>query len=327
MSFELNINEELGKKMKRSKALTLSKFGKQLNFFITSNFFPSISVTGTHCSLNCLHCQGRLLERLIHVYSPEQLERKALKLYERGAKGILITGGCDDKGRVPLHQFLPAIKNITSKTDLMLIAHTGFLDVEDAQSLKESGIEGVALDVVGSEETALSVYGLKVKDEDYLRTLRAVDSIGMKIFPHVCVGLDFGEVKGEYHALELIRDVKPTTIIITGLMPLDGTPMEEYRLRVDEYIDIVCEANLNFQGTPITLGCARSVGRDREMIDLLSIESGVLNIAVPTRRAVEYAECQGYKVEWYGACCGISPTERFKIDFNEIPDGEWVYGD
>jgi len=96
----------------------------------------------------CQHCKGKLLQRLIPATTNEELEKKALLLHRSGAKGILLTGGCDERGRVPIKSLIPAIKKIKEKTDLILIAHTGFISREEAEILKDSGLSGIGFDVM-----------------------------------------------------------------------------------------------------------------------------------------------------------------------------------
>jgi len=105
---------------------------KKINFFITSNLFPSLSVTGTSCALLCKHCEGKLLEALVPATTCEELEKKALMLHKQGAVGLLLTGGCDKRGRVPVNSLIPAIKRLKEKTELLLIAQTGFISREEA---------------------------------------------------------------------------------------------------------------------------------------------------------------------------------------------------
>ena len=94
-----------------------SESKKKINFFITSSLFPSISITGPSCALMCQHCKGKLLEPLIPATTCAELEKKALLLHRQGVKGILLTGGCDAYGKVPINSLIPAIKTIKEKTD------------------------------------------------------------------------------------------------------------------------------------------------------------------------------------------------------------------
>ncbi len=286
---------------------------KKINFFITSDYFPSISVTGTNCSLMCKHCKGKLLEPLIPVTNSEELEKKAFMLHRQGAKGILLTGGCDEKGVVNIKSLIPAIRKIKQKTDLILIAHTGFISREDADALKQSGLDGIGFDVLGDMETAWEVYGLSVSEEDYIKSLRAIDDAGISIFPHVCVGLHFGELRGELHALEMIRNITPTTIIITGLMPVAGTPMAHTRPKPSDFRKVITRAIGLFPDIPVVLGCAHSSGKDRGEIEKIALECGVSGIAAPTMQTIEFAKEKEYEIYYYGTCCGLIPMENTAI--------------
>ncbi|MDP2767713.1 MAG: hypothetical protein Q8O41_09740 [Candidatus Methanoperedens sp.] len=287
--------------------------GKKINFFITSNLFPSLSVTGNSCALMCKHCKGKLLEALIPATTCEELEKKALKLYKQGAMGLLLTGGCDKRGKVPINSLIPAIKKIKEKTNLILIAHTGFISCEEAIALKDSGLDGIGFDVIGDMTTAREVYGLEVSEKEYLDSLRAIEDSGITIFPHVCVGLHFGELRGEYRALELIKTIAPATIIITGLMPVVGTPMAHIKPKLSDLEKVIKKAIKMFPHTPVVLGCAHSSGKDRGEIEKIAIESGANGIASPTMQTINFAKGKGYEINYYGTCCGLVPGEKTRI--------------
>ncbi|NJD76994.1 MAG: radical SAM protein [Candidatus Methanoperedens sp.] len=286
---------------------------KKINYFITSDHFPSISVTGSNCSLMCQHCRGKLLESLVHATTCDELVEKSLFLHKKGAKGILLTGGCDERGRVPVSDIAPAIKTIKDRTGMLLIAHTGFISGEEASALKGSGLDGIGFDVIGDMGTAKEVYGLSLSERDYIQSLQAIEDSGLMVFPHVCVGLHFGELRGEFHALEMIRDVKPVTVIITGLMPVAGTPMAHIKPRISDFEKVITRAVEMFPGTPIVLGCAHSSGKDREEIEKIALKCGVSGIAAPTMGIIGIAEKEGYEINYYGACCGIVPDEKIRI--------------
>ena len=286
----------------------------RINFFFTSHLFPSISITGQVCALMCKHCKGKLLEPLIAAKTCGELLKQADILYEKGAKGILLTGGCDMFGRVPIKPFFPAIKAIKKKTSLILIAHTGFVSCEDAKELKGSGLDGIGFDVIGDMSTVREVYGLKVTEEEYIESLSAIEGSGLMIFPHVCVGLHFGKMKGEFHALEIIKTIDPTTIIITGLMPVAGTPMARIKPEPSDFARVIKKAIEMFPNTPVVLGCAHSSGKDRGEIEKIAIECGVAGIATPALQTIDYARDKGFEINYYGTCCGLIPDEKTRID-------------
>lgn len=286
---------------------------KKINFFITSDHFPSISITGKECSLMCQHCMGKLLESLVHAATCDELVKKALSLHENGAKGILLTGGCDERGRVPICDIVPAIKTIKDRTGMLLIAHTGFISHEEAFALRGSGLDGIGFDVIGDMGTAKEVYGISVSENEYIESLRAIEDSGLLLFPHVCVGLHFGKLNGELRALEMIHEVKPATVIITGLMPVAGTPMARIKPVQSDFETVITRALEMFPNTPVVLGCAHSSGKDREEIEMIAMKCGVSGIAAPTVRAVRFARENGYKVNYYGMCCGLVPGEKMRI--------------
>lgn len=285
----------------------------RINFFITSDSFPSISVTGNSCSLMCQHCEGKLLSRLVPATTCDDLEKQAIAFYKRGAKGILLTGGCDKRGRVPIKNFVPAIRKIKKDTDLILIAHTGFISHEEALLLKDSGLDGIGFDVMGDMNSVMKVYGISVPEKEYLESLAAISGSGLLIFPHVCVGIDFGKLSGEYRALEMIRSIEPTTVIITGLMPVPGTPMENIKPDINDLEKVIRKAMEMFPKTPVVLGCAHSSGKDRAEIEKMALFYGVSGIAAPTIETIRHSQENGYELNYYGTCCGLIPDERTRI--------------
>jgi len=282
---------------------------KKINFFITSDIFPSISITGNSCFLSCKHCKGKLLERLIPALTCEELLKIGMKLYGEGAKGMLLTGGCDENGRVPVKDMIPAIKKLKEITDLIIIAHTGFISLEEALALHESGIDGIGFDVMGDMTAVREVYGMELDEDDYLNSLHAISASGIMIFPHVCVGIYFGELKGEFKALEMIRMIKPSNIIITGLMPVAGTPMAHIKPEPGIFEKVIKRAIAIFPDTPVILGCAHSSGKQRGEIERLALLCGVSGIASPTSGTIDYAKKSGYEINYYGTCCGILPGQ------------------
>ena len=292
----------------------LEKSPKKISFFITSNLFPSLSVTGKTCALMCKHCKGKLLESLIPATTCDELEKKALSLYRKGAKGILLTGGCDELGRVPINSLIPAIKRLKESTELLLIAHTGFISREEATALKDSGLDGIGFDVMGDMNAVRDVYGLEVSEKEYTDSLLAIRDSGLMIFPHVCVGIHFGKLGGEFRALEMIRAIDPPTIIITGLMPVAGTPMAHIKPSPPDFETVIKKAVAMFPNASIVLGCAHSSGKDRGIIERLTIESGVSGIAAPTMDTINFAKENGFEINYYGTCCGLIPNEKTRIE-------------
>ena len=69
--------------------------------------FITVSVTGQKCQLMCKHCQARFLKHMEPAETPEKLWALAV---EKKPKGMLISGGSDKNGAVPILPYLDIIK-------------------------------------------------------------------------------------------------------------------------------------------------------------------------------------------------------------------------
>lgn len=307
--------------MSVARDVTNKRHGKHINFYYTSKHFPAVSITSAYCDLNCRHCRRKLLEGLTPATSPEKFINLCEKLSNSGAKGVLITGGCLSDGKVPIARFLDAIDKVKKRTNLILIAHTGLMNFNEARRLVDAGLDGVALDVVGSPETTKAIYGIEINPDDYVDSLKALAKAGMPIIsPHVCVGLHFGKLKGELESLKIISSIRPTTVVITALMPLRGTPLENVKPSPNDVAKVIAIAKLIFPDVPLALGCARSKGTDRELIDELAIHAGITNIAIPTKKAIEAALSLKMEMKSYAACCAIPSIPSLKLPLSEARD-------
>jgi len=268
------------------------------------NEFPTISVTGKGCALKCKHCDGKVLETMYPTTTPKKLFDLCTQLKHGGALGCLISGGCLPNGSVPLGKFVDAIGKIKSKLGLTVFVHTGIIDFNTAKKLKNAGVDAALIDIIGSNETIREIYNLDVTVKDYENSLRALHEAGIVFVPHVIVGLHYGKLKGEFHALEMIFRYKPSVVVIIAFMPICGTEMA--KVEPPKSVDIAkvtIAARLMFPQTPLVLGCMRPKGKHRIKTDILAIKSGVNAIAFPTDEAIKFARNQGYVTTFSSFCC------------------------
>ena len=266
--------------------------------------FPTVSVTGTACALNCRHCGGKVLETMHPANTPEKLFELVAKLKQNGASGCLISGGCLPDGSVPLTPFIPAIEKIKRELGLTVFVHTGIIDDATTTALKTAGVDAALIDIIGSDETIRKVCNLNVTVKDYVRSLNALQHAGLNFVPHVIVGLDDGKLKGELDALKIIASVKPSAIVVIAFMPIHGTAMANAKPPTPADIArVAATARLMFPETPLVLGCMRPKGKHRAETDVLALKAGVDAIAFPDEEAVKYAEAQGYAFSFSSYCC------------------------
>jgi hypothetical protein len=310
-------NRKLDEALNRARKVSWKNFGKKIRFYApsfmyykTSYFhssaavFPSLSVTGSACALKCKHCNGRVLSTMFPATTPKELIDLCLKLKNEGAIGCLISGGCLPDGSVPLNRFVGAITKIKRDLGLTIVVHTGVIDLSLARRLREAGVDAALIDVIGSDETIGEIYQLKVKVEDYDRSLRALHESGIPLVPHVLVGLHYGRLMGELQALKMISKYSPSAVIIIAFMPIRSTPMEKVNPPAPEDIaKVLVTARLMMPQTPMVLGCMRPKGEHRAKTDTLAVEAGVNAIAFPAEEAIHLAQSMELEIAFSSLCC------------------------
>lgn len=266
--------------------------------------FPTVSVTGTACALNCRHCGGKVLQTMHPANTSEKLFELGAELKQNGALGCLVSGGCLPDGSVPLKQFVPAIEKIKRELGLTIFVHTGIIDAVTATALKTAGVDAALIDIIGSDETIRKVCNLNVTVKDYAKSLKALHEAGLNFVPHVIVGLHDGKLKGEFHALKMASSYEPSAIVVIAFMPIHGTAMAEIKpLQPADIARVTATARLMFPETPLVLGCMRPKGKHRVETDILALKAGANAIAFPSEEAVKYAEKQEYELSFSSYCC------------------------
>lgn len=280
--------------------------GREIRFYYPLPRFPNASVTGSRCALRCRHCGGRYLEGMSSVETPSKLKRFCAELEAEGGVGILVSGGSDIRGRVPLGPFIDALRWVKENTGLIVNVHTGLLDARQAEEIASTGVDVASVDVVGSDETIRRVYGLEATAEDYKETLEALRDAGVPhIVPHICVGLDHGEIRGEAAALEMVQRFDPDLVVILGLIPTPGTPMEAVEPpSPEDMARAVAAARLMCPRAGVALGCMRS-RNDKALAEELAIAAGADRVVLPARSTVENAVRRGFRVRHLDGCCSI----------------------
>ena len=268
--------------------------------------FPALSITGGECTLNCKHCGGHYLRHMILCPQPDVLFTTCLRFAEDGARGVLISGGYNEEGQVPLDGFIDAIERVKRETGLFLNVHTGLVSPSLAKELGRMGVDMASVDLIGSDETIELVLGIKKTTRDYERTLKELSQVIPHVVPHICVGLHEGKIKGEAKALEIVAKIHPNTLVFLVLVPTAGTPFEKISPPAPSDVGrVIAGARLKFAKATIALGCMRPRGNKREEFELQALRAGVDRIEIPSERTLEAARAMGLKVEKLHACCAV----------------------
>jgi uncharacterized radical SAM superfamily protein len=306
---------ELPNRTKKIRFYAPSFIHYKTNYFRSSpHTFPSISITGSSCALNCQHCNGKVLDTMLPAQPPKALFDLSAKLKNEGAVGCLISGGCLSDGSVPIEGFIDVIAKIKQELGLTIITHTGVVDLSTANRLKEAQVDAALIDIIGSNETINEVYHLDININDFDRSLRAFHESGIHFVPHVLVGLHYGKLKGELDALKMISKYSPSAVIIIAFMPIHGTPMERMiPPEPEDIVRVLASARILMHETPLVLGCMRPKGEHRRKTDTLAVGAGVNAIAFPAKEAIRLAESLNLEVSFSSLCCSQIFVDKFEV--------------
>jgi uncharacterized radical SAM superfamily protein len=303
---------KLSRLLEDARRVSWSNLGRRITFFLPGMFiqnglsgtYSAISITGSRCDLMCDHCQGKLLESMIPVADPAALFETCLALAQKGDCGVLISGGCNRDGCLPWEPFLPAISAVKEKTRLFISVHAGFIREKDAAGLKQAGVDQALVDVVGDDETLQRIYHVPFGVERIVAGLDALQKAGLPVVPHIVCGLDYGRMRGEQQALDIVARFAIEQVVILSLMGIPGTPVQRVSPpRAEEVAGLIAMARLRMPRTPISLGCARPRGNDR--LDVLAIDAGVSRMALPSDAAIERAQAYGLDIRYQKSCCSV----------------------
>lgn len=251
-----------------------------------------ISLTGTHCALDCAHCGGHYLHGMKPIWEVEPGD----------ASSCLISGGCDPSGRVPVGTHLDRIKALSDGRTMNW--HVGLIEEADIEAIAPY-VDIISFDFVGDDATIRQVYGLNRTVDDYVRTYQRLRH-HVPTLPHVTIGLRGGELGHERPALETLQGLGVDGLVLIVFIPTPGT---RYADRdpptVRAVAEVLVEARLRFPDKPLYLGCMRPRGNYRAQLDPLAVRAGMNKIVSPAREAVRLAEALGLAIKEGRECCVI----------------------
>ncbi len=180
------------------------------------------------CPEDCSYCsQSRISSAEIPKYNllnREKILDGARIASENQSKTYCIVISARGPTQREIEAVATIVPEIKSRYDLKICACLGLLDDQQAQQLKEAGVDRVNHNV----NTSASFYD-KIctthTHQDRLDTLRAVRAAGMEICSGGILGMGERDEQAVEMAMEL-REVRAESIPVNFLNPIDGTPLQ-----------------------------------------------------------------------------------------------------
>jgi len=275
---------------------------RRLTIYRPGGDFPSVSVTGSSCSMSCSHCSGRYLKGMVDVSERNSLYEFGMELERRKGKGLLVSGGCNQDGAVAFPDFtFQEIRRLKEETSLSINLHCGLVDRETADRVSMSMVDRVSFDLVYHDPTIKNVLHLDRDRDDYIATMELLRDRGLRVVPHILAGLDHGKLSFEIEAVDRISGMKFEEVILIILIPTRGTPFGN--LPPPDENDVLDLASYMRERLDcrLVLGCMRPKGYH-------ALETGVLKrgfdgIVLPSGRTLKWIREEGYQVDEKNMCC------------------------
>ena len=272
------------------------------------NAWPAVSITGGDCELACDHCKAKILEPMISARTPGELWSVVNREIERGARGMLLSGGSNRRDEVEYDAFYPVIRRIKRAFPAFKIAlHTALVDHDIALSMEDAGIDAAMMDVIGAQDTISQVYHLRRSVDDFERSLASLVATSLKVVPHIVIGLHYGKLLGEWSALEIVKRHQPAALVLVVVMPFYAPAGRPFATPDPHQVgQFFGDARAGLPDIPLLLGCARPAGVVKTQIDAYAVMAGLNGIAHPADGMVELAARLGREVRVTPACCSIA---------------------
>jgi uncharacterized radical SAM superfamily protein len=304
-------NEELEWFFSEVEKIRIQTYPRILKCYTPGQNFPAISVTGSDCALACEHCDKKYLHNMLQADTEEKFTEILNKFQQQGIKGALLSGGCDKNGKVPVLKYKEILDKFTDEHDFYFNAHVGLVDFAEALALKMAGITTVSFDLLLDQRVIEQVFHMNDEPVDYLVAYENLKEAKLDVVPHVLVGSNFGKTGREIDILKILGPDPPRLLVFIAMIPpkeSDGTLKPPFELpSAADIAKLIFITKAMMPKTEISLGCMRPRGKDSYQIERWAIMAGANRIEIPHRSTREWAEQNGYQLEYYASCCAVLP--------------------
>jgi uncharacterized radical SAM superfamily protein len=142
--------------------------------------------------------------------------------------------------------------------------------------------------------------------EDYEETLWMLKGMGHRLAPHIIIGHHFGELRGEWRALEMVTRVGVETIVLVIFKTLNASGKNYFKVpKPEETSKVSAIARILNPDIPLRLGCIRPAHAWKAEMEKGFIDSGVNTIAYPLQGTIDYAKEIGLDTKFIEMCCSL----------------------
>ena len=269
--------------------------------FIPGKYYPSLSVSGRRCLLNCPYCLGKYLRDMLDVSNPVRLREVMDAYYSSGARGFLISGGFNREGYLLVRsEHLKVIREFKRDHDVIVSMHLGLAPQSLVEEVWESGIDFIDFEIPPSSKYIAYMKNLPdVRLEEFFKLYGLYESLARDFaVPHLVLDSVTSTSHEELEVMERIRMFNPHLFV--ALIEIRDNPPNDFS-RVYKALKT---ARRYFR--EVSLGCMRSPIFKKKYDRYIVSEGLVDRIAVPEPSLIK----EGLPVVW--ACCSV-PRDKWNL--------------
>lgn len=224
---------------------------------------------------------------MLHAETPSRLQELVDKLILNNVKGVLISGGFNREGYLPVEPFLPVIKYMKEKHGLVVSIHTGLAPLKLVEEFSALHVDVVDYEFTLDQHYVNAMRGLKRSVDEYLETLDAMLQYGLNVVPHIPIGLTKNYAAVKEALLTLYRRRVNVIVLIININSRDPH-LKRVLIEILRFAREILDSE-------ISLGCMRPYWLKKEIDKLVVRERLVDRVANPNIDHCNVVE----------ACCSI----------------------
>lgn len=195
-----------------------------------------ISAKTGECGENCKYCSQSAHNHAKIECHPlldvETVKNAAISAKENGATRFCIVTSGRKPSDEDFEKIIEMIKAVASIDGLHCCASLGLLSEEQIKRIKEAGVERFNHNINTSKNYHEFICSTH-KFEDRVRTVKMIKEAGMEACCGVIIGM--GETREDRIDMALsLKELDPKTVPINILNPIKGTPLENFKDKIDE---------------------------------------------------------------------------------------------
>lgn len=268
--------------------------------FIPGERYPTISITGKTCAMNCKYCEGYYLTNMHSAITPNELYSNARNLHAKGARGLLISGGYNKDGYMPIKNFLSTIREIKRDFELVISLHSGLVDKKLASEIRKSQVDIVDYQLITDPIVIKEIQGLNRRPKDYIKSLEFLIQYGPSyIAPHLPLGFRYGKIVKERETIDVVKDYNPYLVVFLTFISTPHSSMED--IGSPEHIELADIFSYSRKlPCDIAIGCMRSAIHKKQLDEELIERKLVDRMCLPHSSTIKK-----YKLNVIKSCCSI----------------------